>query len=370
MISLPKIGLIALLLLASLTTHAETQTVTLLTDDGDEVCDANCTLRDAIFAAAASPGPSEIVFQAGLTGTITLTSDLTFFGDDTTINGPGAKRIAVSGDDQFIAMEISSSNDNGTVRGLTIRDGFQSGSASGAGLIARGNNMLLEDLRIIDNHNSGQGAGVLLTGGGTLRRTEISGNSGTLVTGLVVNGTMPVLVENVTISGNTAVQQTGIMYVLTNSGQDVIVRYVTVANNTGGSLAVNISNPGGSTIVESSIFAGNSASGGDLDVSSDTAVNNTIVENMSGSIDIGANNLIGVDPALLPLGFVSGSSTKVHRFGEDSAAFDHVDNVTGDPQCGTGVTTDQVGNPRPGGALCDAGAYEVRPGVLIDEGFE
>lgn len=122
--------------------------------------------------------------------------------------------------------------------------------------------------------------------------------------------------------------------------------------------------------MEASIFAGNSTSNADLSVSADTPVNNTIVQNLDGSITLGDNNLVGVDPALLPLGFVSGSSTQIHRFGEDSVAFDHVDNGTGDPQCGTGVITDQVGNPRPGGVQCDAAAYEVRPGVLIDDGFK
>lgn len=368
MSSLPKTILIALLLLASLSARAEVQTVTLLTDDSDEICDEACTLRDAIWAAAVSAGPSEIRFQPGLSGTITLTEDLVFIGDDTTINGPGPGRIAISGDGQFVAMEIPSSNDNGTVRGLTIRDGFKD-SGTGAGLIARGKNMLLENLRIIDNENSSQGAGVYMTGGGTMRNCEISGNTGTLTTGLVINGSTPVLIENVTISGNTATQQAGTVRILTNVGQDVILRYVTVANNLGGQLGTLISNSGGSTTVEASIFAGHSPAS-DLNVSADTPVNNTIVGNLEGTITLGANNLIDEDPALLPLGFISGSSTQVHRFAEDSVAFGHVDDATGDPQCGTGVVTDQVGNPRPGGAQCDAGAYEVRPGVLIDDGFE
>lgn len=369
MTSFPKFLSFALFLLFTLTTRAEVQTVTLLTDPGDETCDASCTLRDAILAAAVSPGPSEIRFQPGLTGTITLTSDLTFFGDDTTINGPGPGRIAISGDDQFIVMEIPSANDNGTVRGLTIRDGFND-TGLPAGIIANGQNMLLENLRIIDNHNTGQGAGVRMFGGGTMRNCEISGNSGTRVSGLLISSTTPVLVENVTISGNTATQQIGALQVLTSTGQDVILRYLTVANNTGGSVAALIDNrSGGTTTVEASIFAGNATADGDLFVFAETPVNNTIVEVEDG-FTTGDNNLVGVDPALLPLGFVSGSSTQVHRFTEDSVAFDHVESATGDPQCGTGVTTDQVGNPRPGGVECDAGAYEVRPGVLIDDGFE
>lgn len=349
--------------------HAETQTVTLLSDEVDQTCDSHCTLRDAIWAAGVSAGPSEIRFQRGLSGTITLTSDLEFFGDDTTINGPGPHVITISGDDQFIAMEITSGNDNGTVRGLTLRDGFREGTGTGAGLIVRGQNSTVENLRVIDNHNDGQAAGVYIPSGGTFRNIEISGNSSRLNTGLLVNGNRPVLIENVTVSNNTAIQQVGTFRVLTNVGQDVVIRYLTVANNTGGTIGGLISNPGGSTVVEASVFSGHSSLN-DLEVSADTVINNSVIENLSGNITLGANNLTGMDPQLLPLGFISGSKTRVHRFAEDSIVFDHVDNGVGDPQCGGTVTSDQVGNPRPGGALCDAGAYEVRPGVLIDDGFE
>jgi len=356
-------------LFTTLAARADTFTVTLLTDDGDLTCDASCTLRDAIDDAAASPEASDIEFQADLTGTITLASKLTVYGDDTRINGPGPDVITVSGDDQFIVMEIPSTSDNVAVKGLTIRDGFED-TLSGAGIVARGTNMLLENLRVIDNHNSGQGAGIYLIGGGTVRNTEISGNSGTLIVGLVVNGLLPVLIENVTISGNTAVQQTGVMYILTNTGQDVTLRYVTVADNTGGALAVNVSNPGGSTTIEASVFAGNSASSGDLSVSSDTPVNNSVIGEVSGSITLGANNSVGVDPALLPLGFVDGSAMQVHAFDEDSVAFDHVQDGVGDPQCGAEVATDQLGKIRPMGQRCDAGAFEIQPDGYFDDGFE
>ena len=39
--------------------------VTVATDDGDGVCDARCTLRDAIAAANAAPGRDTIVFAIG-----------------------------------------------------------------------------------------------------------------------------------------------------------------------------------------------------------------------------------------------------------------------------------------------------------------
>jgi len=359
------------LLLASFTALAETQTVTLLTDDGDETCDATCTLRDALLAATISPGPSEVRFQGGLAGTITLASKLTVNGDDITVIGPGPRLLSVSGDDQFVTLEISSNSDNFAMRSLTIRDGFAEGT-SGAGIAVLGTNVLLENLRVIDNHHTSQGGGINMGGGGAIRNVEISGNSANVVSALLINGSLPVLVENVTISGNTATGANGAVRILTNTGQDVILRYVTIANNTGGQITLNTSNFGdGTTTVESSIVFGNSVSNAQASISSDTLVNNSIIGSLiDPPIEMGENNLVGVDPGLLPLGFISSSDTQVHRFAEDSPAFGHVDNGVGDPMCGTGVTNDQVGNPRPGGAQCDAGAYEVRPGVLIDDGFE
>ncbi|HKJ17335.1 MAG TPA: hypothetical protein VJ984_08305 [Xanthomonadales bacterium] len=156
------------LLLASFTALAETQTVTLLTDDGDETCDATCTLRDALLAATISPGPSEVRFQGGLAGTITLASKLTVNGDDITVIGPGPRLLSVSGDDQFVTLEISSNSDNFTIKSLTIRDGFAEGT-SGAGIVVRGTNVLLENLRVIDNHHTSQGGGINMGGGGTIR---------------------------------------------------------------------------------------------------------------------------------------------------------------------------------------------------------
>ena len=76
------------------------------TSDGGGVA-ILCRLRNAIIAAntdapsgacPAGNGADTIAFQ-GLSGTISLSSDLPAIGSDVTISGPGAALLAVSGQD-------------------------------------------------------------------------------------------------------------------------------------------------------------------------------------------------------------------------------------------------------------------------------
>src|SRR6516225_3437124 len=55
------------------------------------------SLRQAILDANAQPGADTIQFAHGLHGTIALTSGELDITDDLTIDGPGAGRLAVSG---------------------------------------------------------------------------------------------------------------------------------------------------------------------------------------------------------------------------------------------------------------------------------
>ncbi|MBL8865320.1 MAG: hypothetical protein JNK93_07125, partial [Planctomycetia bacterium] len=82
------------------------------------------SLRDAIASANSAAGADTINFQAGLTGTITLASQLTITDTTgaTTITGPGAERIGVSGNNATRIFQV-----NGGVTanfsGLTLRNG-------------------------------------------------------------------------------------------------------------------------------------------------------------------------------------------------------------------------------------------------------
>jgi hypothetical protein len=96
--------------------HAATFTVTNLNDSGPG------SLRQAVSDANANPGADTIVFQSGLTGTITLTSGEIGITEEVTINGPGAGIITVSGN--HTSRILNGSGVNLTLSGLALINGF------------------------------------------------------------------------------------------------------------------------------------------------------------------------------------------------------------------------------------------------------
>jgi CSLREA domain-containing protein len=341
-----------------------------LADPGTGDCDVSeCTLREALAVAQETLELTTINFADGLNGVITLTSMIEINAFNVVVNGPGPEVISVSGNDAYRVFRLD--GDNITLRGLTIRNAYLA-SGSGGGIWVLGEGSLLENLRIINGFGEPGTSGLGITiGQGTVRNVEISDNNGNTSVGMSINPApgKSVLVENVTISGNTATNQTNAIRVLTNEGSTVTFRYLTVAGNTGAQGGTLLSGAEDSIFVEASIFADHSGTREDLNASPTAVViNNTVVESVEQSL-VGENNVIA-DPGLLPLAFVDGSNLRVHAFPEGSAAFNHVESSTGDPQCGTGVATDQVGNPRPRGPKCDAGAHELALETIFEDGFE
>jgi hypothetical protein len=90
--------------------------VTNLNDSGDG------SLRAAVQAANATSG-AVIDFARGLHGTITLTSGELDLTSSMTINGPGADKIAVSGNNSSRIFNVSGSSTDVTISGLTLTDG-------------------------------------------------------------------------------------------------------------------------------------------------------------------------------------------------------------------------------------------------------
>lgn len=119
-----------------------------VTDLGDTIAvDGEVTLREALnslnnaTAANADVVPvgafgtnDTVLFQAGLTGTITLTGNSLYLNVPATITGPGATVITVSGDDASRILYIGLDTAGGTVTisGLTFLDGDAQNSSGGA----------------------------------------------------------------------------------------------------------------------------------------------------------------------------------------------------------------------------------------------
>jgi hypothetical protein len=243
---------------ASATAHAADFTVNAGGDAGDGTCDAapgGCTLRDALDDAAANdnaPTVDQILFDSGVTGTITLNgTQLPTVDEPLYIDGPGAGTLTVSGNDASRILYIAPpAGDDVTVSGLTldrgsagagggppfggavysgaadltIKDSTISRSASGSlfagvggGVAAFGPSLTVQDSRIVNNVAGGKYS----SGGGlnsasevtTIERSTISGNAvdandaaggGFAIKYGGPSGAGTTTIEDSTISGNTA----------------------------------------------------------------------------------------------------------------------------------------------------------------------
>lgn len=226
----------AVIVAGALPVSAGTWTVSNLNDSGAG------SLRQAILDATATPESDVIWFIAGLAGTITLGEPLSP-GGTMTINGPGANRVAISGNDASRVFTLGAGA-NLTVNDLTIRNGRSpAGTGSqGGGIYASaatlqlnrcivrnnvasavtasygggifgvdGSSVTLNDCTLHSNTASANtfsaGGGLSITGGSlTMNRCTLSGNhcqAGTVVSGgaAYISGAA-VTLDHCTIAGN------------------------------------------------------------------------------------------------------------------------------------------------------------------------
>jgi hypothetical protein len=175
------------------------------------------SLRQAILDANASTAADTIVFQAGLTGTINLTTtdgntdpSALDIADAVTITGPGAGLITVRRDpaatSNFRVFRIDAPGvQSVTISGLTISGGLTNSSTTGGGgptndgaAILLLNDLLTLDGVVVSGNTSGTEGGAIAiasvnsSGGGslTIRNSTISGNTanGTSGTGTFGGG--------------------------------------------------------------------------------------------------------------------------------------------------------------------------------------
>ncbi len=136
-----------------------TFTVTSLSDPGNGVCDATCTLREAITAANNASGADMITFSQAGTGTIQLDSALPVISTPMTIQEGDHGRITIQGEGVAggyrifdVADAVASPAISVTFDGLIIKDGV---SNQGGG-IRNEENLTIRDSRISNNEVRGE----------------------------------------------------------------------------------------------------------------------------------------------------------------------------------------------------------------------
>ncbi len=252
------------------------------------------SLRDAIAQADASVGADTIVFGDGSGGggtnfldatpdTITLTSGELTPTDSatTTITGPGANLLSISGNNASQAFLIGP-NASTAISGLTITAG-NSNTSGGGLLIVVSATLTLTNCTISGNSANQSGGGLYSLGATTLINCTVSGNNALNGGGLYSLGTTTL--TNSTVSGNSAFTYGGAVNV--SSGTTTFVNTTISGNNAGQGGGVHIN---GTANFRNTIVAGNtSASGPDVSGSAVSQGRNLIGETNGSSGWVGAD---------------------------------------------------------------------------------
>ena len=290
---------------------AATFTVTNLNSDGAG------SLRQAVIDANAAGGADTIVFQSGLSGTITLATpgeiDIT---DPVTIQGPGASQLAVSGNDLYRIFYASGAGDV-SISGLTLRNGYVSTDNGGALYSDSATNMTVNAMVFTDsyagNGASGDGGAIQFDGPLTVQDSSFTNNRAGGAGGALYGGTTgdTATITGSTFTGNKALgDQGGAFY---QDEGDTVIRNSTFSNNsspveTGGAIYVD----DGDLTVEGSTISGNRSgdNGGGLDFESDgdlSVANSTFSGNDATGYYGGAIHTIGSGAVTIAASTISGN---------------------------------------------------------------
>jgi CSLREA domain-containing protein len=377
-------------------------TVTKTQDTADGVCDADCSLREAITAANANgAAPPDVigvpagVYTLSIAGTDVgaapnpATGDLDVTVGSVTINGAGAGVTIIDGGDIDRVLDVKFSTPLVTISGVTIRNGTAAAGAGGNGgglAIGTGATVTLNNSVVSHNLSVTTGGGISNAGtlamnqstigpsnisqsdgGGihnatstgvlTVESSLIYGNTANGLNGGGLNNLHKATLTNVTISDNTvtpvsgsgggirqaSTSAAGILLTLTN---------VTISNNAATSGAgLRRTTAGNDPVLRNTIISGNGASNCSVATGSlSSSGHNLSSDATCATFFTAVGDQNGVDPSLGAL-LNNGGQTMTRHLYTGSAAIDAGD----DNGC---PATDQRGLSRPFGSSCDIGAYE------------
>jgi predicted outer membrane repeat protein len=303
------------------------------------------SLRAAITAANANPGPDAITFGPDVTGSITLASSLPQVTDDLVITGPGASSLAIDGDGhRILAVKAGATL---RVAGLTFRDG-DAGSGDGGAILNHGS-LVGEGLAFTGNRAALGGA---IAGDGTLdiEGSTFAGNTASAAGG-AISADGAVTLVNSTFAGNVAHSLGGAL--LLRGGGTLASLTVSGNGTSAGGHGGGLFAASGTYAMTNTILA-DSPAGGDC-VRDGSAVLRTDLANLveDGSCGPGTASRLAGDPNLGPLAD-NGGPTRTMAVRLPGPAVDTGDNAS----C---PATDQRGTARAltAGDRCDRGAFET-----------
>lgn len=343
-------------------------TVNTLADTDDGVCDANCSLRDAIAAARAF---DTVIFARDIRGgTIELTSPLVI-SRYLTIEGPDKRRITLKGNNTFRILETHALV---TLDGLIIRDG-SAPDGNGGGILAATTLQLINCAVL--NNTALRGGGIYATGSGTVYLTNSTLAYNTASAEDTAGGidvlNINLRISNSTVSGNrnlAAVNGAGAIRVVSSgpSYSSSIVNSTIAYNSTTATSSISAGGfvrfGAGASGLTNTILAKNT--GGKGDFFGSAAARNLLIGIAypgTGYVNGVDGNIVGtpdapVDPQIDPL-VDNGGGLQTHALRPRSLAIDAGRNDLASAPHGGFITVDQRGFARNINSTIDIGAYEA-----------
>jgi hypothetical protein len=339
-------------------------------DFGANDFNVGLTIRDSLISGNTANEGGGIYVGSALAGVViqntqflSNTATTKFGGGGAFFYGPASLLI----EDSTFVSNTASLGHGGGLRldstiggGATIRRSTISGNSalSGGGIqfYKPAYDTLIEDTTLSGNSASNRGGGLefYLSTGGThvVRRTTISGNMANYGAGVYLGHLSNLLtIENSTISGNHANGSGGGIYL--DQLQPVALQNSTVVSNTAVNNSGGIRVNAGVLPITNTIVAGNTSPAGP-DISGTFQLRYDLVQ-ITGTaiISDAGGNLFGLDPLLGPLAN-NGGPTLTHLPRRTSPVVN-----AGDPAFAAPPDTDQRGAPRVWGGRVDIGAVEI-----------
>ncbi len=241
-------------------------TVTNSADTDDTVCDANCTLREAINAANNAPGADTINFAIADNSTITLAgTQLPIITDTLFIDGNTAVSLTISGNDSSRIFEIGSVTAV-TLTNLIISNGLITTTdpiADGGGIYVNLQARLILNDSTIDNNTASNSGGGLYNDRATvtINNSTFSNNQAENDGGGYYGEEANTTVNNSTFAQNNALDDAGGL--INNLGIATINDSTFIANNSGDKAGgVYNRNVGAQTTINNSTIISNTAQKG------------------------------------------------------------------------------------------------------------
>ena len=312
-----------------------------------------------------------------------VTAELSGFG---ITRGNGEGIFNEHGTLRLIASTISGNDGNGVSnQGTMIATSCIVAENEGTG-ISNGDTMIVTSSTASRNG----GGGVLNAGTATIFDSAVSGSFGT---GIVNWGTLTIVTASIVGSEHTGIVNEGTLWLWSS----------TVSNNSGGGIhSSGIFDCGGSMRITNSTVSDNEGDAlfacGNTTITSSTVSGSVVTDGQDSSVNIAATlidgacshwnesiswtssghniespgdtcgfdqgtDLVNITEGQLDLEPLAdnGGPTETHALGNGSVAINQIPVVDCVDAEGAPLTTDQRGEPRPGGTMCDVGAFEVQP---------